>query len=129
MGVMILILNVSTFIRVSKHSRQMHGQMKEINSDLARAALQKEKQAGKLLAIISVLFFVVYLPGIVLRNIDPDARFTKPIAQMVCYVFDMSIGIIDPLIYIIFQQKYRNEIKKTFKSFFDCIKNCNLFRL
>ena len=114
-GIMIFLLNVSTCIRVSKQSRQIYRQVQHINEDMARNILEREKQVGKLLSIMSVLFFAVYGPSAVLHKIDPDYRITMPGPSIVCYLINWSYGIIDPLCYMIFQEKYRKAISDLFK--------------
>ena len=61
----------------------------------------------------------------ILRNINPDAMITRRKTFIFCYLCTCMIGIIDPLVYIIFQQSYRNEIKDMLKSvmFIKCTSN------
>ena len=43
--------------------------MKGINRDMAKKFLDKEKRVGKMLALLTGLFFLVYMPGIILRAV------------------------------------------------------------
>ena len=47
----------------------MYREMKGINRDMAKKFLNKEKQVGKMLALLPGLFFLVYMPGIILRAV------------------------------------------------------------
>ena len=120
MGIMIFLLNVSTYIKVANQSRQVYRYMREVSEEMAKNVIEREKQIGKLLSIMSVLFFVVFCPHAILRKIDADARSTMPGASMVCFLISWSYGIIDPLCYIIFQEKCRNAINDLFKQLYIC---------
>ena len=47
----------------------MYREMKGINRDMAKKFLDKEKRVGKMLALLTGLFFLVYMPGIILRAV------------------------------------------------------------
>ena len=66
--------------------------------------------------VVTTSFFLVYIPMAILRNIDPDAMITQRKSFIFCYLCTCMIGIIDPLVYIIFQESYRNEIKDMIKN-------------
>ena len=53
-----------------RQSKGMYREMKNINRDMAKKFLVKEKRVGKMLAILTGLFFVVYMPGIILRAVS-----------------------------------------------------------
>ena len=73
--------------------------------------LEKEKKVGLMMGIITLLFIVVYLPGVSLRLMYRDVHVTKPLTTLLFWLISWLIGIIDPVLYIIFQEKYQNEIK------------------
>ena len=43
--------------------------MKNINKEMAKKFLVKEKEVGKMLALLTGLFFLVYLPILILRAV------------------------------------------------------------
>jgi hypothetical protein len=51
-------------------------------------------------------------------QVDSNARITMPAFTIICLAINYSIGIIDPLVYLFFQKKYREEIKRLLKSVF-----------
>jgi hypothetical protein len=51
-------------------------------------------------------------------QVDSNARITMPAFTIICLAINYSIGIIDPLVYLFFQKKYREEIKRLLKSIF-----------
>ena len=62
-------MNYKDFHHFQKQSKGMYREMKMINKDMARKFLDKEKQVGKMLALLTGLFFLVYLPGVILRQV------------------------------------------------------------
>ena len=112
MTLMMLILNVATYLKISRQIRKAHAQMKDTHREIADKILEKERKAGRMMAIITLLFFIVYCPNIILRRAYPDAHFEKPIMVLLTYLIGWSSGIIDPIIYIICQERYQKEIKE-----------------
>ena len=53
--------------------------------------------------------------GISIKQIAPNARITHPTATLVCSIINWSIGIIDPLVYLIRRKEFREEVKNLFK--------------
>ena len=47
----------------------MSKQVAEMNPDMSKRFLEKERKVGKMMAIISASFFLVYAPTIVLRKV------------------------------------------------------------
>ena len=52
--------------------------------------------------------------GIFIKQIAPNARITHPTATLVCSIINWSIGIIDPLVYLIRRKEFREEVKNLF---------------
>ena len=48
-------------------------------------------------------------------QVEPDARITQPGATLFSYLLNGSLGVIDPLVFLYFQKKYRREIIKLLK--------------
>lgn len=51
-------------------------------------------------------------------QIDPNARITSPTSTTVCSAISYSLGVVDPLVYLFFQKKYRFEIMMLLKRLF-----------
>jgi len=47
----------------------MYREMKSLNKEMAKKFLVKEREVGKMLALLTVLFFLVYLPNLILRAV------------------------------------------------------------
>ena len=98
-------------------SRKLYGGTMENKDKEAEKRINKmEKKIEKMVIVVTTSFFLVYIPMAILRNINPDAMITQRKTFIFCYLCTCMIGIIDPLVYIIFQESYRNEIKDMFKS-------------
>ena len=63
------------------------------------------------MTLIIASFFIVYFPLVFLRIADPEIMTKSPKMYMMFAIFGSSIGIIDPLVYIIFSEEYRAEVK------------------
>ena len=66
---------------------------------------------GKMVVIIAAAYIIVYLPIIILTSIDPNATITQHEWMVVAHIFLCSLVVIDPLVYICYQEKYLKEIK------------------
>jgi len=110
-GIIMLLLTIVAFFRVSYYSKSMFNQMKDINMDIAKQMLNKEKSFGKMMAIVSASFIIVYFPIFILMSMDEHAAARKEKAMLVAIVLTASLVIIDPLAYIFCHKQYRTEIK------------------
>ena len=118
-GMVMLFLNIATYVKIKKSSKRMLKEMENINVDAhnyASKCMEQERKIGKMLAIISISFFILYLPSIILSISDPNVIISQPKYYLFCHLLATSIGIIDPLAYIIYQEKCWEEIKILLKS-------------
>lgn len=114
MGIIMLSLNALTYAKVIVSSRKIAKQMKDVRKNLAKDILEKERKVGMMMVIITMAFFLGFLTLPISRVIDPNFFFNHPRTQITLWLFAGSIGIIDPLVYILFQEHYREEIRKLF---------------
>ena len=136
----------------------MYDTMKKANLDMANKHLQKERSVGKMMAVITLVYYITYLPVFILYKVrflllntlymvininlvccqffqiylakinstyfinqfDPHSSSTKPTAAIFCYLINWSNVVIDPLIYMVCNEKYRNAIKKLLKPIIVC---------
>ena len=111
MGLLMIVLNVAAYVKISRQSQNMYAQMKDTSTEIAEKILEKEKKVGLMMGIITLLFIIVYLPGVILRLMYRDGHVTKPLTTLLFWLISWLIGIIDPVLYILFQEKYQKEIK------------------
>ena len=110
-GIFAFIMNITTYFQVSRKCKKMHKQIKSLNQDAGIKILEKERKVRKLVAIITASFFCGYWPLGLLMELYPVAPITMPIAFNVVWFVFISIVLVDPLVYMIFKKKYREEIK------------------
>ena len=119
-GLLIIVLNIITYAQISKLQSRIILAMAKISEEKMRNLIAREKRIGLMVAIVSIAFFLVYFPTMVLRVMDENANITKRNATIFGYLINWSIGIIDPLVYIMCRKNYRNEIKSIFEAVFRC---------
>ena len=71
--------------------------------------------------LIITSYFIVYLPVVILRVLEPNVMTTKPRLFVTSGIFASSIGVIDPLVYTVFDEKYPNEVRSLVKYIIDFI--------
>ena len=70
---------------------------------------------------IIISYFIVYLPVVILRVVEPNIMITKPKLYVTSGILANSLGLIDPLVYTVFNEKYRNEVKSLVKDMINFI--------
>ena len=110
-GFFILSLNILTYIRISAHTRSMLTGIGNVGEETTKKILEKERKLGKMVTLIIVSYFMVYLPAVFMRIADPDIMTTRPNVYWFSGMLAYSLGVVDPLVYIIFNQQYRDEVK------------------
>ena len=114
MGIIVGVLNSITYWKVSASTRNLAKQMKHVNKEVTKDILEKEKKAGVMILIITASFFIVFLTNPLSRIIDPNFFINHPSKQIGLWLIGSSIVIVNPLVYILFQDQYRREIKNLF---------------
>ena len=130
-GVLMFVLNIATYAQISKQQNRIILAMADISEEKTRKLIAREKRVGVMVAIVSIAFFLVYFPTLILRVMDENASITKRNATICGYLINWSIGIIDPLAYMMCRKNYREEIKRTFEAVYRCsnpLVICNGFR-
>lgn len=118
-GLLLFPLNAGTYYQVSKQSRRILEQIKDLNLDAGQYGfLEKERKLGKMIALITLSFFGVYSPVMIILMIDENANTKLPVPFLVTQVIFCSLVIIDPMVYIVSHEKYREGIKLLFKPIF-----------
>ena len=111
-GLLSIVLSIITVIKVSTEMRKVNKVTNEINQGLVKRNLEREKKLGGMVIGITVSFILVYCPFIGLLLIDPNAGITKPTMYIFATFFQNSLIVIDPIIYVISQEKYRKSIRE-----------------
>ena len=114
-GIVLIFLNIITFLQVSRKSRTLVKQLMATEAlqslqGIEEKILQKEKDLGKMVIIITGSFFIVFCPQIILQISDPYANITQRAATIITLYLACSLVVIDPIIYCVSHSKYREEI-------------------
>ena len=113
-GLLIIVLNVATYLRVAKHSKYIFIRMSAIDPEKATKISQREKKIGTMFGIITITFLIMYFSMSILRILIPNSSITHTTGSIICYLIAQSIVVIDPLVYMIFQKTYCKEVKQLF---------------
>ena len=130
-GIALILLNVITFLQVSRKSRAlvqelMASEALQSLQNIEEKILQKEKDLGKMVIIITGSFFLVFCPQIILWMSDPYANITQRAAHIFTLFLASSLVVIDPIIYCVSHQKYRQEVMTLIEITFAKFKTCYL---
>ena len=113
-GVILIILNLATYARVAFWSRKLANQLKDVNQNIAKEVLEKERKVGIMMGVVIIIFLITFLSGFI-RTIDRNFPSNHPNIQSVLWLMAYSIVILDPLVYIVFQDQYRKEVGNLLK--------------
>ena len=122
-GLLMIILNVATYLQVAKLSKFISTRMSAIDAEKAAKISQRERKIGTMFGIITITFIIMYFLMSIMRLLIPNASITHTTGSIVCYLIAGSIGVIDPVVYMIFQKKIRNEVTKLFKPLYTPLKS------
>ena len=114
-GILMFLFNVATFGQIRKYSRSLFKKIKAINIDAAKDISNKEKYVGKMVLKVTAAYAIVYLPVIISRRIDPNAIIKYPWLIVPIHLLLNSLVVIDPLVYILSHDKYREEVKRIYE--------------
>ena len=110
-GIFLLSMNVVNYVQVFKQSKKIYIQMQRISTDEAEKFLRNEKKVGKMVALITTSFFLVYVPTTLLNLAVPNSTLAYPLLSITCFFCAILLVVIDPLVYIYSSEKYRMEIQ------------------
>ena len=119
-GILMMILNVATFKRISKLSKIISKQTKEIDQNMSTRIHKKERKVGKAIGIVTLKFFLVYLMMITLLMSIPNATNTIPVVNLICYLIAGSSVVFNPLVFIICQERYQRAIRRLLQAVLAC---------
>ena len=110
-GLIIFGLNLLTYVKITEHHQSILTTISTAEKKTMKRILEKERKLGRMVTLIIISYFIVYLPAVILRVVEPNSMTTKPNIFVTVCIFASSIGVIDPLVYIVFNQQYRDEVK------------------
>ena len=110
-GITLFFLNIALYRQVRKKVEMFAKDFEDSTNENARRWLEKEKRVGKMMGTITVLYFLVYCLVVAVRLVVPNSAIDHPWLTAGHYLIAWSIGVIDPIVYIFWSKKYRDEVK------------------
>ena len=104
-------LNSATYVLVARQSRNLAQQINQANEETGQRILEREKKVGKMMAIICIVFFLVFMLDPIVRMIDFDHLRTSSSGHVWTLCIKASIALVNPMVYISCQEQYREEMK------------------
>ena len=114
-GIFILLLNILTYLIISTRTRSLLTGIGSAGEETTKKILERERKLGKMVTLIIFSYFMVYLPAVFMRIADPDIITTKPNIYWLAAILSNSLGVVDPLVYIVSNEQYRDEVKSLIK--------------
>ena len=116
-GNVMLLLNVITFYNITRKAMTVEKKIKDNNletmlNEITTNILEKEKDVGKMVAIVSSCLLTVYFPIFILISVDKNATITQKPAMVFVHILLNSIVVFYPMAFIVCHKKYRFEIKQ-----------------
>ena len=123
-GILLLCLNILSYVQVSKQSQKVFDQIKCTNADEATKVLRNEKMMQRMVGRITAACFLVYGPTPIVLIVIPNLFYVYPMIGVICLCCSDLLVILDPFIYIYSSEKFRNGIKLILNPMFS--RNCTL---
>ena len=120
-GIILIFLNIALYCQVRKKMEKFIVYGEEQNNARAKKWLEKERNIGKMMGTVTILYFLVYCLVVAVRLIYPNAAIEKPWLTATHYLIAWSIGFIDPVVYILWRKRYRDEIKRLLRRCYEAI--------
>ena len=121
-GFFILLLSILTYSRVKAHTRAVLANIEIAVEEATQKIMEKERKLGNMVTLMIVSYFMVYLPAVFMHVSDPDIATNNPNVACFGFVLAFSLVVVDPLVYIIFNQLYRDEVKALTKDAISMLK-------
>ena len=121
-GIFNIVLNFAIYYKIHKSLKTIATEIGTFNKDLAMDYMKKERKAAKMMGADSVLYAFFPIPRAVLLIIEPYAYFTVSSVAKVTFTLWGLTAILEPILLLTFNEKYRMEIRKIFKGTYSSVK-------
>ena len=124
---MYISLNSSLYVIFQKHTNNLLVGMENVKLSTTNALVKKEREFGKMIIIIIVLFFATYFPTFVLRAVSIELQQTHRICKFGLKYFSLCPGSERRLVIFYFQVDSHASKTKTMASvLFQIINSCSV---
>ena len=121
-GIFNLVMNLGTYIKVKIDCNKTASDIEMFDLDAAQRVLEKEKKVTKMLVVDSAQYLALFLPKAILQLKDPNSPNNQPLTHLIFFTIWYISGLIEALVILLFQRKYRKEIWATLQSICPCTK-------
>ena len=115
MGIVSLLMNLGTYVKVKEDCKKLLSEIEDFDQGAAASILNKEKRATLMLVIDTAQYLICFLPKAILHLKDPDSPNKEPLTHLIFFTLWYTSGLIEAVVILSFQKKYRNEIKTLFQ--------------
>ena len=121
-GIFNIVLNFAIYYKIHKNLKVIATEIGSFNKDLEMEYMKKERKAATMIGADSVLYAFFPIPRAVLFIIEPYAYFTVSSVAKVTFTLWGLTAILEPILLLTFNEKYRMEIRKIFEGTYSSVK-------
>ena len=117
-GILNILLNIAIYYKIRSYIKTIKTEASHIgnlSTVMTMKYMKKERKAVKLMGADSVLYAIFPIPRAILFILEPYARTTIEWLSKATLTLWGLTAVIEPILLLIFQEKYRREIKKILK--------------
>ena len=122
-GILNILLNIAIYYKIRNFIKTKVSDIGNLSAVMTMNYVKKERKAVKIMGTDSALYAIFPIPRAVLFILEPYLKTTVYWAYKASFTTWGLTAIIEPLLLLTFQEKYRTEIKKILKVIYSSTKN------
>ena len=122
-GILNILLNIAIYYKIQNHFKNLVSDTGNLSGIMTKNYMKKERKAVKIMGADSALYAIFPIPRAMLFILDPYARTTIEWLSKATLTLWGLTAIMEPILLLFFQEKYRTEVKKLFRETYSSTKN------
>ena len=122
-GILNILLNIAIYYKIRNHFKNLVSDTGNLSGIMTMNYMKKERKAVKIMGADSALYAIFPIPRAMLFILDPYARTTIEWLSKATLTLWGLTAIMEPILLLFFQEKYRTEVKKLFRETYSSTKN------
>ena len=114
-GIINILLNIAIYYKIRNYIKTKVLDIGNLSEVMTMNYMKKEKKAVKIMGADSALYAIFPIPRAVLFILEPYPKTTIYWATKTSFTLWGLTAVIEPILLLTFQKKYRSEIKKILK--------------
>ena len=114
-GILNILLNIAIYYKIRNHIKKIVSNVGNLSTVMTMNYMKKEKKAVKIMGADSALYAIFPIPRALLFIFEPYPKTTIYWAYAATFTPWGLTALIEPLLLLAFQEKYRTEIKNFLK--------------